>query len=106
MSSLSRMIIVAPIFVIVTIVLTTATAFLYSIPMVLLWNYVMTSMFNLSEVTIYQMTAFLVLALIFRYWIYITDLTDNNNFKNPVSKIDWNKFMDKLNNPKQKMYEA
>ena len=106
MSSLLRMIIVAPIFVIVTIVLTTATAFLYSIPMVLLWNYVMTSMFNLPEVTIYQMTAFLVLALIFRYWIHITDLTDNNNLKNPVSKIDWNKFIEQINTPFRKKYEA
>ena len=106
MSSLLRMIIIAPLFVSVTIVLTTATAFLYSIPMVLLWNYAMTGMFNLPEATIYQMTAFLVLALVFRYWIHITDLTDNDNFKNPVSKIDWNKFVEKMNNPIQKKYEA
>ena len=106
MSSLLRMIIIAPLFVGVTIVLTTATAFLYSIPMVLLWNYAMTSMFNLPEATIYQMTAFLVLALIFRYWIHITDLTDNHDLKNPVSKIDWNKFIEQMNNPFRKKYEA
>ena len=43
------------------LLLSTLTAIVYSVPLVYLWNYAMTSMFGFSEVTIYQMAAFLVL---------------------------------------------
>jgi len=96
-----------PLFVGTVILLSTLTAFLYSIPLVYLWNFAVTVMFDLPEVTIIQMTAFLVFILILRYWLHVTDTTDDSsNFSNPVTRVDWSSFIDKMNNPKQKRYEA
>ena len=92
-----------PLFVGAFLLLSTITAILYSVPLVYLWNYAMTSMFGFSEVTIYQMAAFLVVILILRYWIHIGHL-ESNDLSNPTSKIDWNKFIDRMNNKKR--YEA
>ena len=92
-----------PLFVGAFLLLSTITAILYSVPLVYLWNYAMTSMFGFSEVTIYQMAAFLVFILILRYWIHIGYL-ESNDLSNPTSKIDWNRFIDKMNNKKR--YEA
>ena len=92
-----------PLFVGAFLLLSTITAILYSVPLVYLWSYAMTSMFGFSEVTIYQMAAFLVFILILRYWIHIGHL-ESNDLSNPTSKIDWNKFIDKMNNKKR--YEA
>ncbi len=92
-----------PLFVGAVLLLSTITAILYSVPLVYLWNYAMTSMFGFSDVTIYQMAAFLVFILIVRYWIHIGHI-ESNDLSNPTSKIDWNKFVDKMNNKKR--YEA
>ncbi len=92
-----------PLFVGAFLLLSTITAILYSVPLVYLWNYAMTSMFGFSDVTIYQMAAFLVFILIVRYWIHIGHL-ESNDLSNPTSKIDWNKFIDRMNNKKR--YEA
>ena len=92
-----------PLFVGAFLLLSSITAIIYSVPLVYLWNYAMTSMFGFSEVTIYQMAAFLVFILIVRYWIHIGHI-ESNDLSNPTSKIDWNKFVDKMNNKKR--YEA
>jgi len=92
-----------PLFIGSFLLLSVLTAFLYSVPLVYLWNYAMTSMFGFSEVTIYQMAAFLVFILILRYWIHIGHI-ESNDLSNPTSKIDWNRFIDKMNNKKR--YEA
>ena len=92
-----------PLFVGAFLLLSSITAIIYSVPLVYLWNYAMTSMFGFSEVTIYQMAAFLVFILILRYWIHLGHI-DSNDLSNPTSKIDWNKFVDKMNNKKR--YEA
>ena len=92
-----------PLFVGAFLLLSSITAIIYSVPLVYLWNYAMTSMFGFSEVTIYQMAAFLVFILILRYWIHIGHL-ESNDLSNPTSKIDWNRFIDKMNNKKR--YEA
>ena len=92
-----------PLFVGAFLLLSSITAIIYSVPLVYLWNYAMTSMFGFSEVTIYQMAAFLVFILILRYWIHIGHL-ESNDLSNPTSKIDWNKFIDRMNNKKR--YEA
>ena len=92
-----------PLFVGAFLLLSSITAIIYSVPLVYLWNYAMTSMFGFSEVTIYQMAAFLVFILILRYWIHIGHL-ESNDLSNPTSKIDWNKFIDRMN--KKKRYEA
>ena len=92
-----------PLFIGSFLLLSVLTAFLYSVPLVYLWNYAMTSMFGFPEVTIYQMAAFLVFILILRYWIHIGHI-ESNDLSNPTSKIDWNRFIDKMNNKKR--YEA
>ena len=96
-----------PLFIGTVLLLSTLMAILYSVPLVYLWNFAITAMFGLPEVTIIQMTAFLVFILILRYWLHVTDTTDDSsNFSNPVTRVDWSSFIDKMNNPKQKRYEA
>jgi hypothetical protein len=92
-----------PLFVGAFLLLSSITAIVYSIPLVYLWNYAMTSMFGFPDVTIYQMAAFLVFILILRYWIEIGHI-ESNDLSNPTSKIDWTKFVDRMNNKKR--YEA
>ena len=103
MSTFWSTLLAIPLFVGAFLLLSSITAIIYSVPLVYLWNYTMTSMFGLSEVTIYQMAAFLVFILILRYWIHIGHI-ESNDLSNPTSKIDWNKFIDKMNNKKR--YEA
>ena len=103
MSNFWSTVLAIPIFIGSLLLVSTLAAILYSVPLVYLWNYTMTSMFGFSEVTIYQMAAFLVLILIFRYWIHLGHI-DSNDLSNPTSKIDWNRFIDKMNNKKR--YEA
>ena len=105
MSNFWSIVLAIPVFIGAFLLLSTLTAIVYSVPLVYLWNYAMTSMFGFSEVTIYQMAAFLVFILILRYWIHLGHI-DSNDLSNPTSKIDWNKFIEKMNNPKQKKYEA
>ena len=105
MSTFWSTVLAIPIFIGSFLVISTLAAILYSVPLVYLWNYAMTSMFGFSEVTVYQMAAFLVFILILRYWIHIGHI-ESNDLSNPTSKIDWNKFIEKMNNPKQKKYEA
>ncbi len=92
-----------PLFVGAFLLLSSITAIVYSIPLVYLWNYAMTRMFGFPDVTIYQMAAFLVFILILRYWIEIGHI-ESNDLSNPTSKIDWTKFVDRMNNKKR--YEA
>ena len=103
MSTFWSTLLAIPLFVGAFLLLSSITAIIYSVPLVYLWNYAMTSMFGFSEVTIYQMAAFLVFILILRYWIHIGYL-ESNDLSNPTSKIDWNRFIDKMNNKKR--YEA
>ena len=105
MNNFWSIVLAIPVFIGSFLLISTLAAILYSVPLVYLWNYAMTSMFGFSEVTVYQMVAFLVLILILRYWIHLGHI-DSNGLSNPTSKIDWNKFIDKMNNPKQKRYEA
>tara|TARA_B100002003_G_C13628049_1_gene321525 strand:+ start:147 stop:464 length:318 start_codon:yes stop_codon:yes gene_type:complete len=105
MNNFWSIVLAIPVFIGTFLLLSTLTAIVYSVPLVYLWNYAMTSMFGFPEVTMYQMAAFLVLILILRYWIHLGHI-DSNGLSNPTSKIDWNKFIDKMNNPKQKKYEA
>ena len=105
MSNFWSIVLAIPVFIGAFLLLSTLTAIVYSVPLVYLWNYAMTSMFGFSEVTVYQMATFLVLILILRYWIHLGHI-DSNSLSNPTSKIDWNRFIDKMNNPKQKKYEA
>ena len=103
MSNFWSTILAIPLFVGAFLAISALAAILYSVPLVYLWNYAMTSMFGFSEVTIYQMAAFLVFILILRYWIHIGHV-ESNDLANPTSKIDWNIFVDKMNNKKR--YEA
>ena len=103
MSNFWSTVLTIPIFIGAFLLLSTLTAIIYSVPLVYLWNYTITNMFGFPEVTIYQMAAFLVFILILRYWIHLGHI-DTNNLSNPTSKIDWNKFVDKMNNKKR--YEA
>ena len=104
MSNFWRTALSIPLFIGTFLLLSMLTALLYSIPLVYLWNYAATAMFGLNEVTIYQMAAFLVLILIFRYWIYLGHISSENiNMANPTTKIDWNAFVEKMNSKK---YEA
>ena len=96
-----------PLFIGTVLLLSTLSALLYSVPLVYLWNYAVAEMFGLPEATFIQMAAFLVFILILRYWLHITDtIDDSSNFSNPVGKVDWNSFVDKMKNSKQKRYEA
>ena len=103
MSTFWSTLLAIPLFVGAFLLLSSITAIIYSVPLVYLWNYAMTSMFGFSEVTIYQRAAFLVFILILRYWIHIGHI-ESNDLSNPTSKIDWNKFIDRMNNKKR--YEA
>ena len=103
MSNFWSIVLAIPLFIGTFLLLSTLMAIMYSIPLVYLWNYAITSMFGYPEVTIYQMAAFLVFILVVRYWIHIGHI-GTNDLSNPTSKIDWNKFVDKMNNKKR--YEA
>ena len=64
MSNFWSIVLAIPVFIGSFLLISTLAAILYSVPLVYLWNYAMTSMFGFSEVTVYQMATFLVLILI------------------------------------------
>ena len=104
MSNFWSTLLLVPLFIGAFLLLSTFTAILYSIPLVYLWNYAVTTMFGVNEITIFQMAAFLVLILILRYWIHLGHLsTSDIDMSNPTTKIDWNLFIEKMNSKK---YEA
>ena len=103
MNNFWSIVLAIPVFIGSFLLISMLAAILYSVPLVYLWNYAMTSMFGFPDVTIYQMAAFLVFILILRYWIEIGHI-ESNDLSNPTSKIDWTKFVDRMNNKKR--YEA